>query len=211
MASYADLVADLQEWAENDDEEFIAEIPHIVEMVELELSRRLRHLDFYKSQAESTTIAGTSDYAKPSSNVTTLGLTANIGGKMVFIHERPQTFVDFYWPNLNATGSRPKYYAHISETEVRIVPTPNNAWPLIFAQTVRPEPLSPVNPMNWMTKNAYDVLFNLCMYYAEAYTKNTEKAQSWKAAADGLIVALGGEGVAQHEDEGSMQMPTPGR
>ena len=43
------------------------------------------------------------------------------------------------------------------------------------------------------------------------YTKNTAKAMQWAQVAEGLIVALGGEAVAQHQDEASGTTPTPGR
>ena len=210
--NYTNFVEDLQEWAENDDSEFVAEIPQIMEMVELDLSRRLRHLDFYKAtDVGQSTIIGTGEYTKPEGFVTTLSLTATVGTRMVFIHERPQSFLDFYWSDVTAMGSPPKYYASLSETQIRIAPTPNAVWPLTWVHTIRPTPLSPDNPMNWFTKNAYDVLFNRGMYYAEMYTKNTEKAMGWAQVAEGLIVALGGEAVAQHQDEASGTTPTPGR
>ena len=142
--NYTNFVEDLQEWAENDDAEFVAEIPQIMEMVELDLSRRLRHLDFYKrtEEPQRRTIIGTAEYAKPDGFVTTLSLTATVGVKKVFIHERPQSFLDFYWSDVTAEGSPPKYYASLSETQIRIAPTPNAVWPLTWVHTIRPETLS---------------------------------------------------------------------
>ena len=49
-------------------------------LVENDLSRRLPHLDFYKTTDNNvTTVDGTSDYTKPSGLVTPLSLTATVG------------------------------------------------------------------------------------------------------------------------------------
>ena len=212
MSSYDQFVSDLQIWAENDDPQFIAEIPRIMRLVELELSRRLLHLDFYKSRDETkTTAAGTSDYDRPINLLTPLSLQATVGGKKIYLWERPLTFVDFYWPDSLLMASPPKYWANLSADRVRIAPTPNAAWPLTYFYTQTPLRLSETNQTNWMTENAYDLLFNLGMTYVGAYTKNKQEATDWRAMAEPLIRALGGTADEAHMDEASSHEPPPGR
>ena len=212
MSSYANFIADMQAWAENDDEQFVAQLPRILRMVEHELSRRLRHLDFYKARDESvTTAVGTRDYNKPQSLLTPLSLTAKIQGKAVFIWERPLTFLDYYWPDGSATGNPPKFWASLSSARVRIAPTPNGAWPLTFFYTETPLALSETNPTNWLTANAYDLILNLGMVYAESYDKSGQGAAHWRGMAEPLVMAMGGTGAESHMDEASAHEPPPGR
>ena len=212
MSSYDQFVTDLQEWTEDDDAQFVRQIPGIMRLVELELSHRLLHLDFYKSRDETVrTVAGTPDYNRPDNLLTPLSLQATVGNKKIFLWERPLTFLDYYWPDGTLTGSPPKYWANLSADKIRIAPTPDAGWNLTYFYTQTPLPLSVTHQTNWMTENAYDLLFALGMVYSETYTKNSEGSEKWRAIAEPLISALGGVAEVTHMDEASASEPPPGR
>src|SRR3990167_5775584 len=106
--TYAALLQDVQDWTANEDTTFVAEFPHILEMVEIELSRRLRHLDYFKEIDSSQTIAAaTATMTPPSDTVTVRGLWASISSRRYPIYRRTLSFCNAYWPNRSATRTWP--------------------------------------------------------------------------------------------------------
>ena len=176
MADYTYLVNDILQACENDSQEFTDYIPKMVNRAE---ERLTRDLDDYGLVVE-TSVAVSSN----SSNITLPTGTRiiknisieNTGGTPTLTSRinlliRTDEYLSSYWP-VSASLGIPKYYARITDTSIRVAPTPTATYNGRFMTIARPTTLTSAAPTNYFTKSCYDALFNGSMIEAMVFMKN---------------------------------------
>jgi hypothetical protein len=178
--TYTSLVSDIKAYCERpDDAQLAAQIPRILMLAESELAADLKVLGNELVVAATLSI-GDSTLIKPSywRKTTSFSITVPGAGRQE-LFKRTYEYVRNYWPDQTLTGV-PRFYAEYNYNNFLIAPTPDAAYPLELIYFVRLDPLSNDNQTNWSTANAPQVLFYNCMYQAQMFLKNFDKAAVWK-------------------------------
>ena len=132
--NYTELVADIQNFMEDDSTEFQNSIPDIITQAEAMIFSRLPSLPCYRQSAILTFTDGETDYLVPNARmirqVSILQGPALPGGSGYFyLKHRIDSYLRDYWPDPSQTGT-PKYYS-----TTRAEGSPNNGITIIVAPT----------------------------------------------------------------------------
>lgn len=150
--TYADLVRDIQFWQTNNDEQFVSQIPAIIDLAEL---RILRDVDLrYFRRTQERAVSSVSPFLTlPDDILVARHLYLKAGGSVLL---QTLSFIHEYWP-VQATTGTPRYYAHFDEKTLVIAPTPAAGTEFRLTYTYRP--LSIVTQeTTWLSRNAGDLL-----------------------------------------------------
>lgn len=207
--TYNDLVSDMQFWAQNTSDEFVAAIPTCISNAEEQLAREAKVLGYEKYVAFTPPL--TEDvyvYAKPDRWRRTISLSIGLGedgNEIKFLYPRDKTFLESYWPNATLTGE-PKYYSEFGYNNIKVAPTPDADYPAQWAYYERPAPLSADNQSNWNTEFIYDVLLSACLLQAQRFLKNFDMVPQWQSLYDRYIKSSSMEEMNRLSDrtEGEM-------
>lgn len=175
--TYAQLMAALQTWPEDDASEYVADLPRIIALGELRLVRDL-NLELFDQEVTSIIVTGNNRAVpKPTDPVvvTTRALYfVNPQGVSTPLYLRSREFCEQYAPDVTQLG-QPKYYYEYSETAWRIVPTPNQSGTAKAHVVARPLGLSASTTTTWLSRNVGDLLFDCCLMEAEHWIKADDR------------------------------------
>lgn len=160
-------------------DEFTQELPWFIDAAE----RRLVHdLDTYGFVVLTTLQCSSSVQllAKPLDMEFPKSMYLVANGSATPIRLRTDEFCRDYWPVAASTGT-PLWYAHLNKEYFLLAPTPTSTTDILFQYAARPDPLSSVVSVNWLTAYAGDALFFACMVEASLFQKNREAAEAWNA------------------------------
>jgi len=175
MTDYTYLVNDIISACENDGTEFLAYVPNMVNRAE---ERLTRDLDDYGLVVQ-TSIAVSANNAEITLPIGTrivknFNLISN--GSKINLLLKTDEFLNAVWPT-SASTEVPRYYARVTDTRVRLAPTPASTSDGILMTVARPVTLTSANPTNYFTEICYDALFNASMVEAMIFTKNFSAVQ----------------------------------
>lgn len=184
--TYTELVADLQEWLEDDDTEFAASIPRLINLGELRVIKDL-DLGIFKEDQTAATVGSQEFVTYPA---TTLDLVAwksiyyDNAGQRVWLELRGSDYVrDYQVPA--ATGA-PRYYAE-ENGQWLLAPIPDAIYTLNARALVRPAPLSVSNTTNWLSDTVDDLLFKACLAESDQFLKSDDRVAMWKQEYQELL------------------------
>ena len=181
--TYDSLVADIQTYAERDDEPFVTQIPRFVMMAENRIISEIKGLGFKKVVTTDLSV-GTNVIAKPTGWRETISINVTgIDAQRYPLFERTYEYLRMYWPDDGATDV-PKYYSDYDYEHYLIAPTPNNIALMEIHYYERPEPLSPTNQTSWTTQYAPQLLLYACLLEAQPFLKLDERIQIYQAMFD---------------------------
>lgn len=99
-------------------------------------------------------------------------------------------FIQTYWPDPTVTGTPAvgqAKYAMITDSTVRVAPTPDSAYPVQVVGTWRPALMSATNQTTWLGNNLPDLLLAATMVEASAWQRafgqmadSPQMAMSWE-------------------------------
>lgn len=103
--------------------------------------------------------------------------------------------IDAIYPSaLSSNCGLPEYAARVTDTEIMLGPTPDQAYGTEVIATIRPAPLSASNSSTWLTQNLPELMIAAGMVAMSGYMRNygaqaddPKMAQSWKAIYDDLL------------------------
>ena len=189
--NYTTLVANIQNFLEDDSTELAASIDQIIEQAEAMIFQRLPNLPcFRQTSSAANLVAGTTNYVVPtarmirqvsviSSNVTT------------YLNHRVDSYLRDYWPDSTVTGT-PEMYAtktaSTGGTTIIVAPTPGlqAAQDFCSVDYIAPplQGISLLHPNTWISNNAENVLLSACLYEASAFLKAGETLALYKTQFD---------------------------
>ena len=161
------LTASVQEWTQNDESTFVAEIPFFIKNAEERIFKTV-DLDYFRKNVTGTATSGNKFLQKPSDYLATFSLSLVSSGSNVFLLQKDVNFLQEYPPDPTVTGT-PKYYAQFDVDNFILAPTPNANFTAELHYYYRPASLTTDDSgSTWISTNAPDAL--LYGTLVEAYT-----------------------------------------
>ena len=187
--NYTTLVANIQNFLEDDSSELQASIDQIIDQAETMIFQRLPNLPCFRKTVTGNMVAGTADYTVPSARMIrqVSVISSNVAS---YLNHRVDSYIRDYWPNATTQGDPIMYStknAGIAGTVVTFAPTPDST-DSYQVDYIAPETgLSSSNTNNWISDNAENVLLAACLYEASAFLKAGETLALYKTQFDEAV------------------------
>lgn len=188
---------------DNVDQNFQNILPRIIEYAEL---RCYTENDFLTTQTTNTAlcIASNRNIAVPSDiiivndlNIITPASATNPDlGTRVPLERVSLEFLNATWPSASTTGV-PRQYALLSNTQVRVAPTPAAGYTAEFVGIFRPDPLSPTNQSTYLTENYPHLFIQASLIFGYQYQQAMDLMQQAEASYQALKPGVGIEALRQ--------------
>jgi hypothetical protein len=162
------LTASVQEWTQNDESTFVAEIPFFIQNAE-ERIFKVVDLEYFRKNVTGVMTSGNKFLQKPSDWLANFSLSfVNSSSENVFLLQKDVNYLQEFHPNPNSTGT-PRFYASFDVNNFIIAPTPNSNFNVEVHYYYRPASLTTDNSgSTWISTNAPDALLYATLI--EAYT-----------------------------------------
>lgn len=182
--TYNELIAAIQDWAEDDSASFVAALPQVVARGESMVYTDLNLEIFDQMQTGVLTINVNEQPIKTATwqGTRALWTTAVAGTSRTYMQRRTLEYCQDYAPDATVVG-QPLYYAELSDTEFFMVPAPDVAYPFVLREIAAPGALAVGNQNTWLGDHQGDILLDACMISAEIHTQSEGyDVDKWKAA-----------------------------
>ena len=161
------LTASIQEWTQNDEATFVAEIPFFIKNAE-ERILKVVDLDYFRKNVTGTMTSGNKFLEKPSDYLATFSLSYVKDSANVFLLQKDVNYIQEFTPNPSTTGS-PRFYSSFDVDTFIVAPTPDSSYAVELHYYYRPASLTTDNSgSTWISTNAPDALLYAALI--EAYT-----------------------------------------
>lgn len=182
--TYATLAQALEDWPQNDNPTYVDNLETIIGLGELRLIRDLNLEMFDRDDETVTFIQGQRTVLKPDGVIAVRNvgyLDATLG--YVPLKKRSVEYCKQYAP-LVGTEAKPIYYAEYSETEIYVVPTPDDGLEtVVFRSQMRPTDMldsATPNATSFLSVRVGDALFAACLMEAEHYMQADDRYGDYK-------------------------------
>ena len=188
--NYTQLVANIQNFLEDDSSELQTSIDEIIDQAEVMIFQRLPNLPCFRKTVTGSMVAGTADYTVPSARMIrqVSVISSNVAS---YLNHRVDSYIRDYWPNATTQGAPIMYStknAGIAGTVVTFAPTPDATTSTYQVDYIAPETgLSSSNANTWIGDNAENVLLAACLYEASAFLKAGETLALYKTQFDEAV------------------------
>jgi len=185
--SYTTLVANIQNFVEDDSTELTASIDTIIAQAEEMVFQRLANLPCFRKITTANLVVGTFDYTVALARMIRQVSVTDSNGNIIYLNHRVDSYLRDYWPKSATTGQPIMYStknAGNSGTIITLAPTPSAtlAYQVDF---IAPEAgLSSSNANTWIDTNAPAVLLAAALYETSAFLKAGETLKLYKAQFD---------------------------
>ena len=162
------LTASVQEWTQNDESTFVAEIPFFIKNAE-ERIFKVVDLEYFRKNATGVMTSGNKFLQKPSDWLANFSLSfVNSSSENVFLLQKDVNYLQEFHPNPSSTGT-PRFYASFDVNNFILAPTPNSNFTVEVHYYYRPASLTTDDSgSTWISTNAPDALLYATLI--EAYT-----------------------------------------
>jgi hypothetical protein len=181
--TYDSLVANVIDYMERDDDQFIAAIPGMIALAESSIAAELR--SYIQLIVVETNLAqNQTTLTKPARWRKTVSMKIN--GQP--IPPRSQDYVSQYLSE--STTGQPKYYAEYDYANWMFAPLPNKSYPVEIIYYAEIQPLDVQNQQNLWTAVAPQAMLFGTLLQAQGYLKALDKLPVWKQYYTDAINAL---------------------
>ena len=162
------LTASVQEWTQNDESTFVAEIPFFIQNAE-ERIFKVVDLEYFRKNATGVMTSGNKFLQKPADWLANFSLSfVNSSSENVFLLQKDVNYLQEFHPNPSSTGT-PRFYASFDVNNFIVAPTPNSNFTVEVHYYYRPASLTTDDSgSTWISTNAPDALLYATLI--EAYT-----------------------------------------
>ena len=162
------LTTSVQEWTQNDESTFVAEIPFFIQNAE-ERIFKVVDLEYFRKNATGVMTSGNKFLQKPSDWLANFSLSfVNSSSENVFLLQKDVNYLQEFHPNPSSTGT-PRFYASFDVNNFIVAPTPNSNFTVEVHYYYRPASLTTDDSgSTWISTNAPDALLYATLI--EAYT-----------------------------------------
>lgn len=183
VMTYSQLVADIQTYAERNDNPFVAQIPRFIMLAENRIASEVKGLGYLR-YVESTMVATNATIEKPARWRETASLSIVLAsGETKFLSQRAYTFCRSFWPTKTNTAE-PTYYCDYGYEHLLIAATPDQDYSFEMAYHERPVPLDDTNQTNWTTQYAPQLILYATLLEAQPWLKLSGRTQEFQALYD---------------------------
>jgi hypothetical protein len=183
VQTYDNLVADVINYMERDDAQFVAQIPTLIGLAESAIAAELKTL-LQLIVVETNLLAAQDILEKPTRWRKTVSMKVN--GKPILI--RSQDYVAQYQSESDA--GQPKYYAEYDYNNWAIAPVPDASYPVEIIYYSLVQPLDSTNQTNLFTQQCPQAMLFGTLLQAQGYLKAIDKLPIWKSYYTDSLAAL---------------------
>lgn len=116
-----------------------------------------------------------------------------------------QAVINTIYPSAAAANTgQPEFFARISDVQLILGPTPNQAYGVEMIATIRPNPLSASNSSTYLTQNYPELMVAGGMIFAAGYMRdfgaqsdNPQMSQSWESQFSSLLQSAKNDSLRQ--------------
>ncbi len=164
--NYADLIQSVQDYTQNDEATFVAELPNIVKQVEDRIYHMVQLPALRKTQLGNLT-ASNRFLSTPTDFISVFSLAVvDASGNYVHLLNKDVNFLREAYPAI-ATEAEPRYYALWDEDTFVLAPTPDASLSTVLVYFYKPESIVTAST-TWLGDENEAVLLYGCL--VEAYT-----------------------------------------
>jgi hypothetical protein len=183
VMTYDNLVADIINYMERDDAEFVAQIPALIGLAESAIAAELKTL-LQLIVVETNILAAQDILEKPTRWRKTVSMKVN--GKPILI--RSQDYIAQY--QSESDPGQPKYYAEYDYNNWAIAPVPDASYPVEIIYYSLVQPLDTANQTNLFTQQCPQAMLFGALLQAQGYLKAIDKLPIWKSYYTDSLAAL---------------------
>mgnify|MGYP003113473021 CR=1 FL=1 len=161
------LTSSIQEWTQNDEATFVAEIPFFIRNAE-ERIFKVVDLDYFRKNVTGTMTSGNKFLQKPSDYLASFSLSFVKDSANIFLLQKDVNYIQEFTPNPATTGT-PRFYSSFDIDNFIVAPTPDSSYAVELHYYYRPASLTTDDSgSTWISTNAPDALLYASL--VEAYT-----------------------------------------
>ena len=161
------LTSSIQEWTQNDEATFVAEIPFFIRNAE-ERIFKVVDLDYFRKNVTGTMTSGNKFLQKPSDYLASFSLSFVKDSANIFLLQKDVNYIQEFTPNPATTGT-PRFYSSFDIDNFIVAPTPDSSYAVELHYYYRPASLTTDDSgSTWISTNAPDALLYASLI--EAYT-----------------------------------------
>lgn len=171
--NYAELLSNIQDYLENTETTFVADIPVIVQQAEDKIYHDAQFPDLTKNQTGSFT-SGNQYLTLPTDFLWPQSLEVIDGSSnSSFLLQKEMTFIRSAYPNASTNTGLPKYYSFWDKDTYLVGPTPDSNYTTNIAYGYKPESIVTAST-SWLGDNCESALLNACLVEGYKYMKGEE-------------------------------------
>lgn len=187
--TYSTLRQALQDWTEDDNAEFLAQIDTIIALGETKLVRDL-DLEIFDETRTGAFAVGKLRQDKPDGYLAMRSLHyTDYDGGIEYIEQRGYDVVRDLASDPYALG-KPRYWCELTEGLWGVAPYPEACFCWEARILVRPPGLSAEAPTSWLAEHAPDALLYACLLNCEEYLKDDARASVWRNRYNTEVVPM---------------------
>ncbi len=125
---------------------------------------------------------------------TPAGATSSYATRVPLVPASQAVINTIYPSAASANTGQPEFFSRISDVELILGPTPDQAYGTEVIATVRPNPLSASNSSTWLTQNYPELMIAGAMIFMAGYMRdfgaqsdNPQMSQSWESQFNNLL------------------------
>jgi len=181
--TYDNLVADIINYMERDDAQFVAQIPNLIGLAESAIAAQLKTY-LQLTVVETTLSTNQVVLNKPARWRKTISMKCN--GQPILL--RSQDYVAQY--QSESSSGTPLYYADYDYNNWAIAPKPDTTYPIEILYYSEIQPLDSQNQQNLFTRECPQAMLFGSLLQAQGYLKAMDKLPIWKQYYDDSLAAL---------------------
>lgn len=192
--TYSELVTLLEQYLENEETTFIANIPVFVRLCEEDVYRNVQLPDLRQNSTNSV-IIGDPYLRTPADYLSSYSMAVKVSGSFRYLLSKEVNFIREAYPDPTVTDV-PRYFAQFDEDYFILAPTPDAEYEVELNYFYIPETLSTAGT-NWLSENGENALLFGTLYHGYIYMKgdqdvaNMYKEKYDKAVDDLKTIAEG--------------------
>lgn len=202
--NYNELATKVQEFKENNNQEFVSNIPYFVEAACRTIAKEVDSVGLNTS-ATLTPTSGSPVLTLPSECFVIKSLAAVSGTTKSFLKCRPYDYIVQLWPDAASVGT-PSHYARVNDSEVYVVKTPDasNSFELKYVTVSIP---SSASPNCYLLDRYPNLLMYRTMAEANTFMMDWDDAAKWQALYDRERGSVANEARRNRRDDGNSVNP----
>lgn len=172
--NYAELVQAVQEYVENDEPTFVANIPNFVKAVELKVFNATQ-LPRVRANVTGVVSPDNPYLTTPIDYLYPFSLAVIVDGEYQYLVNKDVNFIREAYPREDATDV-PRYYAQFDEDTFLVGPTPDESYPMQL-HYFRYPPSIVDEGTSWLGENFSNVLLYGTLIEANMFIKGEQDVQ----------------------------------
>lgn len=207
--NYTELTSRIQDYLENSEATFVAEIPNIIKGAEWRIHHDLQ-LPASRRNKTSSTTTGNRYLGQPSDFISAFEASVISGTTYTPLVFVDTSYIREAYPDASVTGT-PEHYAIWNETTFLLGPTPNAAYSIELHYFSLPESIVTAGT-TWISLNATSALLYACLVDGYVYNKGAADMlkvyeDRYRESIELLKVASAGRSRGDAYRDGQFKIP----